>query len=96
MNNRVKGEYMWTSEPKINRKNLPKKSQKRFYNFLMLSVLPRVLVTFKGMLGQDKYFWDKPGFDKWYKFRIMEEWDKSNYINVIIMAAIAMFQKEKL
>lgn len=82
--------------PVINRKNLPKKSQKRFYNFLMLDVLPRVLITFKDMLGQDKYFWDKPGFDKWYARQIGVEWEKCDYIKVIIMATIALFQKEKL
>jgi len=87
---------MWTSKPKINRKNLPKRSQKYFYNFLMTDVIPRVLISFKNMVGQDKYFYNKPGFYKWYVRQIGVEWEKCDYIKVIVMATIALFQKEKI
>jgi hypothetical protein len=77
----------------INKKNLPKKSQTRFYGFLMTDIIPRVLKTFRGMTGQDKYFWDKPGQEFLYRWKINMEWEKADYIKVIIMAVIAIFQR---
>jgi hypothetical protein len=80
----------------MNIKNLPKKSQKRFYNFLMMNVLPRVLITFREMQCSLKYLWDKPGQGRRFQFQIHIELERRNYVNVIIMATIALFQKEKL
>ena len=75
---------------------MPKKSQTRCYGFLMTNIIPRVLRTFRGMADQEKYFWDKPGMEILYIRKIEMEWQKADYIKVIIMATIAMFQKEKL
>jgi hypothetical protein len=80
----------------VNPKNLPKQSQKRFYGFLMTSILPRVFKTFHEMGGPLKYLWDKPGQVKKFQYQIKIEMEKGNYINVIIMATIVLFQREKL
>jgi hypothetical protein len=77
----------------INRKNMPKKSQTRFYGFLMTKILPQVLNTFREMTGQEKYFWDKPGQEFLYRWKVNMEWEKADYIKVIIMATIALFQR---
>lgn len=62
----------------------------------MTDVIPRLLKTFRGMAGQEKYFWDKPGQKFFYIRKIEMEWQKADYIKVIIMSIIALFQKEKL
>lgn len=86
---------MWTSKPKINPKNLPKRSQKTFYNFAM-DILSRVLIAWKDTKGQEKYFFDKPGQLKYYKYKINAYWETGDYIMVIVMAIIVLYQKEKL
>jgi hypothetical protein len=80
----------------MNPKNLPKRSQKQFYGFLMMDILPRVLRSFFEMNDSLKDLWDKPGQARRFQYQIHVEMEKHNYINVIIMTIIALFQKEKL
>lgn len=77
-------------KPKI----VPKKSQTRFYNFLMYKIIPMVLREFRALDGQDKYFWDKPGFEYWYKYRIKLYWERGHYVKIIICCIISLYQKE--
>ena len=73
---------------------VPKKSQTRFYSFLIYKIMPCVLGQFRDMQGQEKYFWDKFGFHLWYKYRMKYYWEKGQYIKVIICAVITLYQKE--
>lgn len=86
---------MWNSEPTINPKNLPKRSQKTFYNFAM-TVLSRVLKTWSNVKGQEKYLFDKRGQMRYYRYKINCYLDAGDYIMVIVMTIIALYQKEKL
>lgn len=78
----------------INKKNMPPKSQQRFYSFLMTGIIPRILKLWNELQNQEKYFFDKPGMCRWYKFRIKLYVDQGDYLMAIIMAAIVLFQKE--
>jgi len=74
---------------------LPKKSQSRFYNFIMYKILPRVLGRFHRLKGQEKYMWDKIGMSRWFSYRIRIYWERGDYIMVIICAIITLYLKEK-
>ena len=74
---------------------VPKKSQTRFYSFLMYKAIPTLLKRFRKMDGQEKYFWDKEGMHMWYSYRIRVYWEAHDYIMVAICALIAYYLKEK-
>jgi hypothetical protein len=81
----------------INKKNMPKKSQTRFYGFVMTDVIPRALKSFRGMDGHRKYLWDKPGQSQFYQKLILDMiGEKPDYIQIIIYAVIALYQKERV
>lgn len=80
-------------KPAIPEKVLPKKSQKTIYGFLMTDVIPKVLRTWSKMKGQEKYFFDKPGMTRYYRYGIKIHEQKGDYIMVIVMATLALFQR---
>jgi hypothetical protein len=80
----------------INEKNMPNKSQGKFYNFVIGFVMPRVLNAWHRNKGQEKYFFDKPGMHQWYVHKIKESVYKSDWVSVIIFSIIILYRKEKI
>ena len=80
------------------------KPKNRFYNFLMLKVIPRVLKKWHeldkprghGSLELDiKWHLDELEFYMWYKKALYVYWERSDWVGVIICATILLFQKDK-
>lgn len=81
-----------------------RKPKNRFYNFLMLKVIPRVLKKWNkldavhgpGSNELDiKWHLDELEFYMWYKYALKVYWEKSDWIGVIICATILLFQKDQ-
>lgn len=80
----------------IKRKNMPKNSRQRFYNFGLLTIFPRILKIWDESRDQIKYFFDKPGMRRWYIHKIKEAAFQGDWITVIICCIILLYRKEKL
>lgn len=74
---------------------MPKKSQQKFYNFTMISILPRILKSWKERNDRVKYFLEKDGMRRWYIYRIKGAMYKADWIEIIILSIIILYKEEK-